>query len=123
MKTASMSALPVDPGRWQNAGIGSVAITQASAGKEHNVSLPHKVLQKDSRLSEEIQKILDEMNTQLNIMNRSIQFSIDESSHDIVVRVVDKDTGEVIREVPPESIQKLREKMAELTGLLVEEEV
>ncbi|OQC24905.1 MAG: flagellar protein FlaG [Deltaproteobacteria bacterium ADurb.Bin072] len=63
------------------------------------------------------------MNTQLNIMNRSIQFSIDESSRDIVVRVVDKDTGEVIREVPPESIQKLREKMAELTGLLVEEEV
>jgi len=123
MKTASMSTLPVDPGRWQNAGIGAVASTQASAGKEHNVSLPHKALQKDSRLSEEIQKILDEMNTQLNIMNRSIQFSIDESSRDIVVRVVDKDTGEVIREVPPESIQKLREKMAELTGLLVEEEV
>jgi len=56
-------------------------------------------------------------------MNRSIRFSIDDSSKDVVVKVVDKDTGEVIKQFPPEQVLKLRERLSEMSGLLVEGQV
>ena len=63
------------------------------------------------------------MNDQLKSMNRSIRFSIDENTNDIVVRVVDENTGDVIMEIPPEEVLKLRERLSEMSGLLVEKQV
>lgn len=123
MKVERTNTIPVDTFRMESAGVESVAIAQASIGSDKEVDQPRKALQKEERTAEEIMKDLDAVNTQLRIMNRSIQFSIDERSHDIVVRVVDRESGEVIREVPPESLMKLRERMAEISGLLVEEKV
>lgn len=123
MKVGSTNTIPVDTFRMESSGVGSVAIAQASISRDKEIDQPRKALQKEERNAEEIMKDLDAVNKQLRIMNRSIQFSIDERSHDIVVRVVDRESGEVIREVPPESLMKLRERMAEISGLLVEEKV
>jgi len=124
MKIESVRTMQqVDPVRFEPTGVESEATAQALSSKEKEVAQPRKALQKDTRTAEEIRKDLEGINNQLRIANRSIQFSIDEGSHDIVVRVVDKESGEVIREVPPESVIRLREHMAEISGLLVEEEV
>ncbi len=123
MKIDQIRTQPVIPVRVENAGMESEAIARTSINRESDTTEPRKTLQKGKRSADEIRKDLDVINAQLKIRNRSIQFSIDESSHDIVVRVVDKESGELIRQVPPESLLRLREQMAEISGLIVEEKV
>ncbi|HOO36941.1 MAG TPA: flagellar protein FlaG [Deltaproteobacteria bacterium] len=123
MKIESISTVPVDPFRMEGAGVGSVVTTKASSNRDSEVVQAQKTLQKDTRSAEEIHKDIDAINTQLSAMNRSIQFSVDDSTHDIVVSVVDKESGEVIRQLPPESVLRLREHMSEISGLIVEENV
>jgi flagellar protein FlaG len=122
MKIENIITLPADPVRVGSTGVESEAIAQTSTSRNSENTKPRKTLQKENRSADEVRKDLDIINTQLQNMNRSIQFSIDESSHDIVVRVVDKESGKLIRQLPPESLLRLREHMAEISGLIIEEE-
>ena len=123
MKIESSSSIQIDPVRIERIGVELKAITQRSTNQKREVTQPHNVLQKETRSAEEIRKDLDVINNQLKIMNRSIQFSVDDDTHDIVVSLVDKESGKVIRQLPPESVLRLREHMADVSGLIVEEEV
>ncbi|TYP75742.1 flagellar protein FlaG [Paenibacillus methanolicus] len=51
----------------------------------------------------------------------SLEFRIHEQTKLIAVKVLDKDTGEVIREVPPEKTLDFVAKLWEMAGLLVDE--
>ncbi len=53
----------------------------------------------------------------------TLEISIHEKTHDIMVKVLNKDTGELIREVPPEKTLDLVAKMMEIAGILVDEKV
>ncbi|MFZ5898483.1 MAG: flagellar protein FlaG [Bacillota bacterium] len=50
-----------------------------------------------------------------------LQFSVHEETKDVIVRVLDSVTGEVIREFPPEAILDMVARMLDLAGLLVDE--
>lgn len=52
-----------------------------------------------------------------------LDISIHERTHDIMVKVLNKDTGEVIREVPPERTLDLVANMMEIAGILFDEKV
>jgi len=123
MKIESTSTVPVDPVRIESTGVGSVAIPQASTNRSGVVEQPRKVLQKETRSAEEIHKDLAMINEQLKSLNSSIQFSVDDKANEVIVRIVDRDTGEVIRQIPPESIVRLRESLKEMSGLFVEKKV
>ena len=49
------------------------------------------------------------------------EFSYHEATKRISVKIVDKDTNEVIREIPPEKTLDMISKMWELAGLVVDE--
>lgn len=51
----------------------------------------------------------------------SFEFSIHEKTKKISVKVLDKDTGEVIREVPPEKSLDMLAKLWEMAGIMVDE--
>jgi len=123
MKIESTSTVPVDVVRMESTGVGSVANAQASTNRDRAVQLPHKSLQKETRSAEQIHKDLDVINEQLKSLNTSIQFSIDDASDEVVVRIVDKESGEVIRQIPPESIVRLRDSLKDMSGLIVEKKV
>lgn len=53
----------------------------------------------------------------------SLQFKVESKTGDMVVQVVDKDTGEVVRQIPSEELIKVREKLEELRGVLFEGQV
>jgi len=122
MKIDNVSTVSVDPVMTDNTGVGSVAISQAPAPQVKN-DLPTNSLQKVTRSTEEIKKDLDAVNDQLKAMNRSIQFSIDNTTNEVIVKIVDQNTGEVIRQIPPENMVKIRDSLANMTGLIVEKKV
>ncbi len=49
------------------------------------------------------------------------QFSYHEETKRVSIKVIDKETNEVIREIPPEETLEMVEKMWELAGILVDE--
>jgi len=70
----------------------------------------------------QVKKMVDEMQSHLDSMNVSLQYSLyGEHGKNIAVKVVDKQTGDVVREIPPKEMQALQEKMSELVGMIFNE--
>jgi len=62
-------------------------------------------------------------NKALEGTNRRFEYSIHEQTKTIMVKVIDTQTNEVIREIPPEKILNLIAKLWELAGIIVDEKV
>jgi len=55
--------------------------------------------------------------------NKKLQFVVDHRSNEVIVKVIDKETDKVIKELPPEELQRLHRNMKEAIGLLFDEMV
>ncbi len=53
--------------------------------------------------------------------NRRFEFSIHEQTNEIVVKVYNSDTNELVREIPNEKILDMVAKICEMAGLFVDE--
>ncbi|HPT78055.1 MAG TPA: flagellar protein FlaG [Candidatus Atribacteria bacterium] len=72
-------------------------------------------------LGKELAKAVDTANSRLEMYNSKLEFSVHEKTGDILIRVLDLETNEVIREIPPRKIVDLIASMLEQAGLLVNE--
>jgi uncharacterized FlaG/YvyC family protein len=61
---------------------------------------------------------------EMNVQNlqRSLQFSVDEVSGRTIIKVLDKETDEVIRQIPPAEIIAIARRIEDAVGLFVEDE-
>jgi flagellar protein FlaG len=57
------------------------------------------------------------------VFNRKLQFVVDHNSHEVIVKVIDKDTDKVIKVLPPEELQRLHNNLKESIGFLFDERV
>lgn len=64
---------------------------------------------------------IEKVNKKLEGANREFEFSIHEKTKEIIVKVVDKDTKEIIREIPSEKMVDMVVAMCENAGLFVDE--
>ena len=69
--------------------------------------------------SEQIKKTLAEINKRM--MNTACQYGIHEGTGRVTIKIVDKETKEVIKELPPEKTLDMISKVWELAGMLVDE--
>jgi flagellar protein FlaG len=53
-------------------------------------------------------------------VQRSLDFSVDDASGEVIVKVTDRDSGEVIRQLPSEEALRLSEQLESLRSLLFE---
>jgi flagellar protein FlaG len=53
----------------------------------------------------------------------TLEMSVHEKTHQILVKVLNKETGELIREIPPEKTLDLVAKMMEIAGIIIDEKV
>jgi len=68
-------------------------------------------------------RALDNANHMIIENNRRFDFSVHEETQTIMVKVIDTETDEVIREIPPEKILDLVAKLWELAGIIVDKKV
>jgi flagellar protein FlaG len=67
----------------------------------------------------ELKQIVGQIQSQLDSMNISLQYAVYGDKDDkVAVKVVDRDTGKVIREIPSKEMQALQVKMRELVGMI-----
>lgn len=69
----------------------------------------------------QVEDAVKNINDFFQVVQRTLQFSLDKDSGQMVVKVKDVKTDEVIRQMPPEYMLKLAEEMDKIKGLLFEE--
>ena len=69
--------------------------------------------------NEQIKKAVENMNK--NLSNSEAIFGIHDATNRVTIKIVDKETKEVIKEIPPEKTLDMIAKAWELAGILVDE--
>ena len=64
---------------------------------------------------------IEKANRAISGANRRFEFSIHEKTKQIMVKVINSDTNELVREIPPEKILDMVARMWEMSGILVDE--
>ena len=78
--------------------------------------------QKENSASEkQIKEAISKANNKMRSHLTRCEFSYHEETKRVSIKVVDKDTEEVIREIPPEEALEMLERMWELAGILIDE--
>lgn len=117
----------------------NVVITTSGSGSQGYSNSPAPVIQKTTASEGQLQQrssidksepqvdekavtdAAEKMSKLLEGTNRSINIFVHEKTHEIMVKIVDDKTGEVIREVPPKKIIDMVANMMEMAGLIVDE--
>ena len=82
---------------------------------------PEESQAQESRVmdTEALKKRISDLNRQLN--STECQYGVDEVTQRVTLKIVDKETKEVIKELPPEKTLKMIAKVWEMAGLLIDE--
>jgi len=64
--------------------------------------------------------LVERFRSQAQSIQRDLNFSVDDSTGDVVVQVIDGDSGKVVRQIPSEEILRLTERLDEMRSLLFE---
>ncbi|WP_020681774.1 flagellar protein FlaG [Marinobacterium rhizophilum] len=72
---------------------------------------------------QEAAETLEALNNVMQQMQRGISFQMDENSGRSVIQVIDRDSGDVIKQMPSQDLLKLINHMQEMQSLLFDETV
>lgn len=67
-----------------------------------------------------LDKVAQQLQSFMSEMNRGLEFSVDEDSGRDVIKVIDKESGETVKQFPSEQVLDIVSKLAEATGVLVD---
>ena len=74
--------------------------------------------------AEDTEQITVDLNEYMNHLQTNLRFSMYEKlDHQVVVEIKNKETDELIKQIPSEELLEIRVKMEELTGLLLDEKI
>jgi flagellar protein FlaG len=118
METAMPSVIAA--GSFRNAEAVSVASPAATAkpAPQERATAEEAQAQEAAR-QEAIRRLVEQLKENLSPAKISIAFTPYGAKNErVAIKVLDKESGEVIREIPPEEIQSLYAKMSDLSGIL-----
>lgn len=83
-----------------------------------NQNEPQKADEADK--SVDMTDLVERFRSQVQSIQRDLNFSVDDSTGDVVVQVIDGDSGKVVRQIPSEEILRLTERLDEMRSLMFE---
>jgi flagellar protein FlaG len=72
---------------------------------------------------EELQRLIEEVKRKFDMLSKYLKIDIDQELEIPVVKIMEKDTNRVIRQIPPEYLLELMKRIDQLLGLLMERKV
>ena len=107
---------------------GTPTATQAPVVKKENAGEGRQGENLEEKAKEERERVASEASIKeaANRANRSMErtrceYSYHKETNRVSIKVIDKDTDKVIREIPPEKSLDMLQKMWEMAGILVDE--
>lgn len=68
---------------------------------------------------EKVERAVRQINDYLQVVQRNLQFSVDQDTKQVVIKVIDAATGEVVRQIPPEAVLEMARAMMKDDGGLL----
>ena len=104
----------------------TAAVTQTQAQDEKgssdgSTSQQQQTAKNAQTTPDQLRKMIEEMNKKINNSNEIAMFGIHEDTNRVMIKIMDKDTKEVIKEFPPEKTLDMIAKLWEMAGILVDE--
>lgn len=107
-------------------GIGSDSVSGvAQKPAVEATNMPASVKQKQTDQTElrqpvevnqkELEEVVDDLNDYTQMVQRQLEFSVDQDSGKTIIRVIDAETGETIRDIPPEEIINMQKQLKEMS--------
>ena len=75
----------------------------------------------DASESKGLEETVARLQDTVNQIDSQVQFSVEEDLNRVVVKVVERDSGELIRQFPPEEVLRVQRFFDENSGILLEE--
>jgi flagellar protein FlaG len=106
----------------------TISNTSPSLKKENSVPVikesanQSKALTETLKVNEEkVRDAVKEINNELVKLQSELGFAVDKVANDVVVTVKRKESGEIVRQIPSETILKLAHNFEKLKGVLLDE--
>ncbi|WP_258406779.1 flagellar protein FlaG [Shewanella alkalitolerans] len=93
---------------------------QSAGDVERSVNQVNQVSKADA---EELNQAVNDIAASMSLMQKGLAFNIDEDSGLQVVKVIDVQSGDLIRQIPNEEALEIARKLNEVAGLLMKTEV
>lgn len=94
---------------------GKSAVDQAERAEERKQQSPDV---------SDVKEMADALNEYMDILHTNLGFSIrEELNHQVVVEIKNRDTDELVKQIPSEELLKIMENMKELTGIIFDQSV
>jgi flagellar protein FlaG len=113
-----MPAIPAKESPWTQLLVGRAAGTSATAG----VDAASGAVEAEESTPEQIETAVHQVNTSLESRSIGLQFEIDKDTDKVIVKVVDRTNGVVIRQIPTEEVVRIAKVMGKAPGLLVSQQ-
>jgi flagellar protein FlaG len=89
----------------------TVNISSITPVERKELSIPDKV----------VIEAIEKANKAISGGNRRFEFSIHKKTKEIMIKVINSDTNEIVREIPPEKTLDMVARMWEMAGIIVDE--
>ncbi|MDP8231543.1 MAG: flagellar protein FlaG [Candidatus Zophobacter franzmannii] len=81
-------------------------------------SIDHKAVEAEQEMRDNLEK---QINASLKDLNFGLSLNVDERTNRMVARITDKESGQVVKEIPPQELLDLAAKLKEtVEGMLFE---
>lgn len=97
----------------------SVVENAQGKGQQNNSAAQQEPEQEQANNTEQIRKAVERLNK--NLAHSEAVYGIHEGTNRVMIKIVDRNTREVIKELPPEKTLDMIAKVWELAGILVDE--
>ena len=108
-------------------------------GRQNDISVENKELRRQIRamrgdtttmeelnpeeVEQELEDIIEEMNQIVDLSDRYLSFRLHDETETLMTQVINMNTEEIIREMPPEEMLDLSAKISRMVGLILDETV
>ena len=75
----------------------------------------------DKVAKERLLEAIEKASGKVEVENKGLEFAIHEGTNQIIIRIINEDTHETIKELPSEKILDMVAKMVELSGMFINE--
>jgi flagellar protein FlaG len=97
------------------------AVSPVTAPKEVKAASP-AVKVDPAELEKKLEQAVARLNEQMQANGRKLGFSVDDRLNKQIVRVMNKETGEVVRQIPNEVVIRVANSIEDLKGVLFDGE-
>ena len=99
----------------------SATVVLQKASNEENANSDGQQQMDAEANAQRLKSAVNQANNTMKRTRTGCEFTYHEKTNRVSIKVYDKDTNEVLREIPPEESLEMLEKIWEIAGLLVDE--